>query len=107
MASPQPRGYVLKNGEGVYMDFQGTKMTVKVSGKQPDAEYSLIEMIHPPNIGPALHIHPKGPEAFYVLEGSYRIHCDQANYDAHPGDFVYIPTGITHNYQSGSVEEKS
>ncbi len=95
-------GYALKKGEGPHIDFRGTKMTVKIAGEQTQAGYSLIEMIHPPDIGPALHVHPTGAEAFYVLEGAYSIHCDAHTYQANPGDFVFIPTGTPHNYQSGS-----
>jgi mannose-6-phosphate isomerase-like protein (cupin superfamily) len=61
----------------------------------------MIEMIHPPNIGPALHIHSNASESYYVLDGSYSIRCDDREYQANPGDFVFIPTGIPHNYQSG------
>ena len=39
-------------------------MTVKVSGTDSQNRYSLIEMTHPPNSGPALHVHPKAPEAY-------------------------------------------
>lgn len=94
--------YVLKNEEGPQIDFRGTKMTVKVAGEQTKAGYSLIEMIHPPNIGPALHIHPTGAEAFYVLKGTYQIDCATHTYQAEPGDFVFIPTDTPHKYQSGS-----
>jgi glyoxylate utilization-related uncharacterized protein len=55
-----------------------------------------------PTVGPALHIHPTGAEAFYVLEGAYTIHCGEEIYQAAPGDFVYIPKGVRHQYQSGA-----
>ncbi len=58
-------------------------------------------MLHPPNVGPALHIHPRGPEAFYVLEGQYSIRSGEQRHTANPGDFVFIPKGLPHNYQSG------
>ena len=102
MTQQSDEGYALKNGEGPHIDFRGTKMTVTVAGQQTKAGYSLIEMIHPPNIGPALHIHPTGAEAFYVLEGTYTIHCNTRTHLAESGDFVFIPTGTPHNYQSGS-----
>ncbi len=102
MTQESNKGYALKKGEGSQIDFRGTKMTVKVAGDQTQAGYSLIEMIHPPNIGPALHIHPTGAEAFYVLEGAYDIHCDAQTYQAGPGDFVFIPTSTPHTYQSCS-----
>jgi quercetin dioxygenase-like cupin family protein len=102
----QKRGYALKNGEGPQIIFRGTQMTVKVNEDQSEGAYSFIEMVHPPNIGPALHIHPKGAEAFYVLEGSYTIHCGDDTYEAGPGDFVLISKGIPHNYHSGAAGGK-
>jgi quercetin dioxygenase-like cupin family protein len=94
-------GFKLKNGEGAEINFRGTKMTVKVSGEESDNKYTLIEMEHPPNTGPALHIHSKAPEAYYVLDGQYSIRHTNETYTARHGDFVFIPKGIPHNYQSG------
>lgn len=74
---------------------------VKVSGKQSGGTYTLIEMTHPPNVGPALHVHPKAPEAYYVLEGEYAIRYGEKTVHAKAGDFVFIPKGTPHNYQSG------
>ena len=76
-------------------------MTLKISGSDSEGKYSLIEMIHPPNTGPALHIHSNAPEAYYVLDGSYSIRYGDREYQAYPRDFVFIPKGIPHNYQSG------
>jgi mannose-6-phosphate isomerase-like protein (cupin superfamily) len=95
-------GYSLKEGEGTKINFRGTKMTLKVSGSDSEGKHSLIEMIHPPNTGPALHIHSNAPEVYYVLDGNYSISCGNREYQVHGGDFVFIPKGIPHNYQSGS-----
>jgi mannose-6-phosphate isomerase-like protein (cupin superfamily) len=95
-------GFRLKKGKGTTINFHGTKITVKVSGDDSGGRYTLIEMEHPPNTGPALHIHSKAPEAYYVLDGQYSIRCDNEIYHAQSGDFVFIPKGIPHNYQSGS-----
>ena len=95
-------GYGLKKGEGTRINFRGTSMTMKVMGEWTEGAYSLIEMLHPPHVGPALHIHPRGPEAFYVLEGRYSIRSGEQIHTANPGDFVFIPKGLPHSYQSGS-----
>ncbi len=97
----QKPGYAYQRGEGVSIEFRGTKMTVKLSGGAPDESHSLIEMVHPSGVGPALHIHPTGAEAFYVLDGQYTIHCGEQRYEAGAGDFVYVPKGMPHQYQSG------
>ena len=99
-------GFVLKKEEGRVITFRGTQIKVKVSQVDSEGRYSLVEIVHPPNIDPALHIHPKAPEAYYVLEGSYHIKCGKKSYHVRKGDFVFVPKGIPHRYQSGPNEEK-
>ena len=95
-------GFSLKNGEGTQIHFRGTKITVKVSKEDSEDKYTMLEMADPPNVGPALHIHPGAPEAYYILEGEYQIRSGKEVYHAQRGDFVFIPKGIEHKYQSGS-----
>ena len=76
-------------------------MVLKVSGEQLDDAYTLIEMAHRPNIGPALHIHPRAAEAYYVLDGEYSIHYREKTFLAKTGDFMFITKGAQHNYLSG------
>src|SRR5215210_5705620 len=76
-------------------------MILKVSGEQSDDAYTLIEMAHPPNIGPALHIHPRAAEAYHVLDGEYLIHYGKKTFLAKPGDFMFITKGGQHNHLSG------
>jgi mannose-6-phosphate isomerase-like protein (cupin superfamily) len=52
-------------------------------------------------MGPALHIHPHAPEAYYVLEGEYSIQYNNRVYQTKAGDFVFIPKDYPHKYQSG------
>jgi mannose-6-phosphate isomerase-like protein (cupin superfamily) len=94
-------GFALSKEEGSQINFRGTKMVVKVSEENSEGMYSLIEMVHPPNIGPAFHIHPNASEAYYVMEGEYIIRCGEKIYHSQAGDFVFIPKGVPHNYQSG------
>jgi mannose-6-phosphate isomerase-like protein (cupin superfamily) len=101
------QGYALKDGEGIRIDFRGTKILVKVSGEKSERLYTLLEMTHPPNVGPALHVHPKAPEAYYVLEGEYSVRYGDEAVLAKAGDFVFIPKGTPHNYQSGQKGGKS
>ena len=94
--------FALRQGEGEQINFRGTKMYLKVSMNDSEGKYSLIEMSHPPNIGPALHIHPRASEAYYVLDGDYSIQCDKRTFQAESGEFVFIPKGLPHKYRSGS-----
>lgn len=102
MDQNKKKGFALKNGEGLsQIHFRGTQISVKISKEDSDGKYTMFEMAHPPNVGPALHIHPHAAEAYYVLEGEYQVRCGKELYVGKRGDFIFIPKGIEHNYQSG------
>ena len=52
-------------------DFHGAKFTIKVLTSETNDSYTVLDIFHPPNLGPALHKHPKGSETFYIVEGNY------------------------------------
>src|SRR5215469_4856753 len=95
-----PSAYALGPNGGREILFRGTRMHVKV-GDSEGAAYSLIEMAHPPNVGPALHRHPGGDEAFYVLDGEYEIRCGDEVFVGTSGSFVFVPRGSAHRYTVG------
>jgi quercetin dioxygenase-like cupin family protein len=49
--------------------FNDTEFTIKVLTSERNSRYTILDVIHPPNLGSALHIHPKGSETFYIFEG--------------------------------------
>ncbi|MBA3679853.1 MAG: cupin domain-containing protein [Bacteroidetes bacterium] len=87
--------------EGRTIQFYKTKMIFKVNLEQSDNAYSTILMIHPPLVGPALHMHPNGVETFFVIEGDYEFNLNGQLINAKKGDFVYIPKNVPHKYNSG------
>jgi len=44
------------------------------------------------------HVHDTVDEAFYILDGQYRIHCDDQTWTAAVGDFVFLPHSVPHSY---------
>ena len=78
-------------------------MTVSLSTTDTSGVYSVIEMIHPPNVGPALHVHPRGPESFFIIEGSYAFVRGSENIMISSGQAISIPAGISHRYTVGSA----
>jgi quercetin dioxygenase-like cupin family protein len=53
-----------------------------------------------PGEGPPLHVHPDQDELIYTVEGHYRIQLGDAQFDAPPGSFVFIPRGTAHTWQN-------
>ena len=45
-------------------DFHGAKFTIKVLTSETNGIYTILDVIHPPHIGLAFHIHPNGSETF-------------------------------------------
>jgi cupin domain len=51
---------------------------------------------------PPLHIHEHEDEAFYLLDGSMRFRRGEDEFDAHTGDFVFVPRGTPHAFKVGA-----
>ena len=56
-----------------------------------------MDVIHPPYLGPALHMHPMGPETFYIIEGEYEFMLGEKSLMGKSEDTIYVPKGTTQN----------
>jgi len=88
-------------GEGKSINFYSTKMVFKTILSEERNLYTTILMTHPPFVGPALHLHPNGPETFYIVEGEYTFTLDAETIEAVKGDFIEVPVNVPHKYKSG------
>jgi mannose-6-phosphate isomerase-like protein (cupin superfamily) len=92
---------VLRPGEGASIDLGNFAMSVKATGNQTGATFSLLEAAEPPNFGPPMHIHHDCAEAFYVLEGEYLIFIEGTEHRCPAGSFIFIPSGLRHGFRVG------
>lgn len=83
-------------------DFHGTKMTIKVLTSETNGLYSIMHFVHPPNVGPALHMHPRGSESFYIIKGDYKFFLGNEIINTKIGDTIIIPEGTPHKFNSGN-----
>ena len=83
------------------MIFNDTKFTIKVLTSETNSSYTILDVIHPPNLGPALHIHPKGSETFYIVEGNYVFILDGKSVTGKPWDVIFVPKGVPHRFVVG------
>ncbi|MGZ5491573.1 MAG: cupin domain-containing protein [Nitrososphaeraceae archaeon] len=81
--------------------FHGAKFTIKVLTSETNGSYIILDVIHPPNICPALHIHPKGSETFYIVEGDYKFILEGNSVTGKPGDIIFVPKGSLHRFDVG------
>jgi len=83
-------------------DFYGAKFTIKVLSSETNGNYTILDVKHPQNIGPALHMHPNGPETFYIIKGEYEFVLGDSKIIASVGDTVFIPKDTPHRFVAGS-----
>lgn len=57
-------------------------------------------------MGPPLHIHHDAAEAFYVLEGEYRMFVNDREVVCPAGSFIFIPAGEPHGFRVGNVASR-
>ena len=101
-----PSAIVLRPGEGRPIDLGNFAMIVKADGADSGGSFALLEAAEPPNFGPPLHIHHDCAEAFYVLEGEYRIFIEGEEHRCPAGSFVLIPSGLQHGFRTGAVASR-
>ena len=82
-------------------DFHGATFTIKVLTSETNGSYTILDVIHPPNVGPASHMHPKGSETFYIIEGDYEFILDGKSLTGKPGDVIFVPKGTPHRFVAG------
>jgi quercetin dioxygenase-like cupin family protein len=82
-------------------DFHGSQFTIKVLSSESNGKYTVLDVIHAANIGPAEHQHPAGPETFCIVEGNYEFFLNGVPIKAKAGDVICVPTGASHRFVTG------
>ena len=48
-----------------------------------------------------MHIHPKGSETFYIVEGDYEFILEGKSVNGKPGDIIFVPKEAPHRFVVG------
>jgi quercetin dioxygenase-like cupin family protein len=91
--------YVHHRGEGQSVWSLGGRFTMKVTDRDSEGRFALIEALATRATEPPLHIHRNEDEAWYILEGQMTFYvADQSPIEAGTGAFVYAPKGLAHTF---------
>jgi mannose-6-phosphate isomerase-like protein (cupin superfamily) len=88
-------------GEGTPLPIPfGGSVTIKAQTMNTNGSLTVLEFVHPPKAGPALHLHFREDEVWYVLEGDFRFKAGDAMFWVSEGGMAFGPRGTPHNFQN-------
>jgi quercetin dioxygenase-like cupin family protein len=93
-----PGLFAMAAGEGEETWFQPNLMVVKATRETTGGAFGLVESWVRAGSSPALHVHRREDESFWVLEGRVRFRCGEQDILAGPGSFVFLPRDVPHTF---------
>jgi mannose-6-phosphate isomerase-like protein (cupin superfamily) len=88
-------------GEGTALPLPfGGSVTIKAETRNTNGSMTVLEFVHPPKAGPAMHNHLREDEVWYVLEGDYRFKVGDAMFRVSAGGMAFGPRGTPHGFQN-------
>jgi quercetin dioxygenase-like cupin family protein len=97
--------FSIKAAEGESYFVIGDVITFKVTGKETNNSYLIVEVVCQPDGGPwFLHTH-EPQETFHVVEGVFEVYGQQGDGEkyairAEVGDTVHVPSNIPHGFKN-------
>lgn len=93
--------FALSPGEGTTLPIPfGGSVTIKAQTRNTNGSLTVLEFVHPPKAGPALHTHLREDEVWYVLEGDYRFKVGHAMFRVSQGGMAFGPRCVPHGFQN-------
>jgi len=90
---------IVKTNEGKIINVIGDKQTFKLTGKDTNGQFLLIEELNEPGTVIPLHVHENEDEIFKILEGEMELTIGNETMTLTEGDLAFAPRGIPHSWK--------
>ena len=77
----------------------GHLMSVLISSKETNGQFSLIHGFEIQGLEPPPHTHTREDESFYLISGEIRYTVGHEVLNAKQGDWVFLPRDVPHSFQ--------
>lgn len=94
--------YAFAPGEGEQIAWPGVEFTLLAGTEQSGGSLSVL-VDRSDRMTIPWHVH-EDDEAFFILDGRYRLECGDELLEAGPGGFVFLPRGVPHQQMVLSEE---
>lgn len=99
---------IVRSNEGEKLNVIGDHQMVKLTGKDTNGLYTLIEQNNEPGTVIPPHMHENEDEVFQVLEGQVEMSIGDKTTILNTGDLIFCPKGIPHSWKVvGEVKSKA
>lgn len=92
------RGFVLRSDEGEAFWWLGSLTLTKVTRQVTGGDLDIVDHRIPAGYAPPLHVHRHQDEVFYVIDGTFAVHCGDEDWEAGPGSLVFLPRQVPHGF---------
>jgi len=90
---------IVRENEGRSINVLGDMQTIKLTGKDTNGLFTLIEEHNDPGTGIPLHVHTNEDEIFKVIEGEMELTVGDKTTILKAGDLAFGPRGIPHSWR--------
>jgi len=90
---------IVRNKQGKTLNVLGDQQTIKLTGKDTNGQFTLIEEFNDPGTGIPPHVHENEDEIFKVLEGEMELTVGGETTVLKAGDLAFGPRGIPHSWR--------
>lgn len=98
-ASMEP--FAVQQGGGARLETPtGDTAYVLTHTRNTHGSLTVLELVISPKNGPALHVHHREDEVWYVLEGEFRFKAGSEMFRVSAGGLAFGPRGTPHGFQN-------
>lgn len=90
---------IIRATEGKSLNVIGDHQTIKLTGKDTNGQFTLIEEENEPGTAIPPHVHEDEDEVFKVLEGQMELTVGDKTTILSAGDLAFGPRGIPHTWK--------
>jgi mannose-6-phosphate isomerase-like protein (cupin superfamily) len=77
--------------------------TILIDGSETGGAFALFEAVQRPGSEPALHLHEREDETFFILEGKASIWVGGIVHHLQAGDSIFLPRNVPHTFRIKSA----
>ena len=86
-------------GQGKTLNVLGDSQTIKITGKDTNGLFTIVENYNDPGIGIPMHVHENEDEIFQIIEGEMEFETQGKTTTLKQGDMIFLPRKVPHSFR--------